>query len=621
MSILNNIKFLDNIQLDNVHAQKIILTDTELETQDYRYIYQGIINTAEEVFPSGTVSNIQFSINLEDNKTLLIYNKDSRFKFQIVTNINTIISYGTIYTTTSSIDNIVDVKKIDSTHVAILYNSPTTSNIFVININEYVINFGVSSIVNTNTITEEASLSNIYDSKFLLFFTDNVTNTNYLELLEYSDNNITTITDSLLEISTTNIESLQTYILDSTKAIIIYYVASNTSYYSTIVNINNLVITNNNPAFILSSDGTGQISSYLYNNYELIVFYTETSSLIIQKIIISGNNIILKEANLVENVACSFINITLIDTNIFVLTYSKSGKSYTYICKLIEDIVVLDNKYESYAIDYAGKPSIVQLNNTYSMISFVPDTSPNNIFLQIISNITISSNKKSNKQVWNDNTIFLSDFEDTLESGNVLSDISGWRIKRKASDTTLYTTLDNVLPTINTYVDNSPRNNIEYTYSLFSYDSNGNESLGITTISTVSFDSWILSDENDFYLFYAGWDGIQTSDIETNKDTYVYENYTKYPVISFSNQNFKKSTLITIPFQYNSTSLTYDLDVFILNELETFINNGNYKHLRNPSGEIIKIICSKFKYKYNDKIKEQPYTIEFEWTEVGEGIL
>jgi hypothetical protein len=279
-----------------------------------------------------------------------------------------------------------------------------------------------------------------------------------------------------------------------------------------------------------------------------------------------------------------------------------------------------DNVYESFSNPYTQLSNIVELNYKTTFISFITSLSLN-IYTQVISDIEQSTEKISYKQTWLDTTVFLSDFENNLESGNVDINISGWRLKRKASDSDLYITLDNMLSTENTYVDTTPRNNIEYTYALFSFDSNGNESLGIEGTSTVIFDSWILSDDSSFYIFFSGWDGFQSDSIETNKDNYVYENYTKYPIISFGLRNYKKSSIKTIPLQYNSTSFNYDLDVNILNELESFINNGEIKSLRNPAGEIIRIVCSNFSYDYEDKIGSHPYEITFNWVEVEEAVL
>jgi hypothetical protein len=56
----------------------------------------------------------------------------------------------------------------------------------------------------------------------------------------------------------------------------------------------------------------------------------------------------------------------------------------------------------------------------------------------------------------------------------------------------------------------------------------------------------------------------------------------------------------------------------LLRLVEEFISNGETKLLKNTSGDTFKVQTSDFSYQYMDTISEQPYTINFRWTQVGD---
>ena len=61
-------------------------------------------------------------------------------------------------------------------------------------------------------------------------------------------------------------------------------------------------------------------------------------------------------------------------------------------------------------------------------------------------------------------------------------------------------------------------------------------------------------------------------------------------------------------------------EIYLL--LKTFINNEETKILRNGSGQVMEVYTSNFNFKYYDQIVEnnqQPYTITFEYIQVGSG--
>jgi hypothetical protein len=76
---------------------------------------------------------------------------------------------------------------------------------------------------------------------------------------------------------------------------------------------------------------------------------------------------------------------------------------------------------------------------------------------------------------------------------------------------------------------------------------------------------------------------------------------------------YQSGSLSTIPLNDD-----YEATDAQLQEILTFLNNSEEKILRSPSGNSWRVVTTNPSYKYMDKIAEQPYTLKFDITEVGE---
>lgn len=237
------------------------------------------------------------------------------------------------------------------------------------------------------------------------------------------------------------------------------------------------------------------------------------------------------------------------------------------------------------------------------------------------------------EESWNMHSIILGNFENTLESGSIVVSIpyplTNYIIRRKevgGSLNPILTTLDYDRDLV-TYTDYTPRNNVNYIYTLSPYYSDGSDSgyiegRGLTNNQEigdkVSFWGYTLSDvastPTTQYLFDME---IESGEVNVVTDFKKYDNYTQFPTARFGNRRYKEGSLRTIPYTFNSGTDTYTIDITLLDEIEAFINNKGTKLLRNPAGEAIYCITTNFSYKYNDKIPEQPYTINFSWIQIA----
>jgi hypothetical protein len=229
-----------------------------------------------------------------------------------------------------------------------------------------------------------------------------------------------------------------------------------------------------------------------------------------------------------------------------------------------------------------------------------------------------------NEPEYGENTILCANFEDTLEAGSIVVSVpyplTGYVIRRKVTDGSL----NPILATINDplaveYVDTTPRNRVEYTYEVTGLFDDGGvnriEGRGLEGSGMVMFGSWILGDTlsatpTTSYVF----DIEAKSDIfKCNKGFKLFENHTKFPAYRFSNMQYQSGSLSTIPLNDD-----YEATDAQLQEILTFLNNSEEKILRSPSGNSWRVVTTNPSYKYMDKIAEQPYTLKFDITEVGE---
>lgn len=223
-------------------------------------------------------------------------------------------------------------------------------------------------------------------------------------------------------------------------------------------------------------------------------------------------------------------------------------------------------------------------------------------------------------QTWDDfNTIFLANFENTLEAGNLTNSdlpITHYRIYRKETGEGLYTFLDEIAfnPDQAIYIDYTAVNGVQYDYGVRSVSS-GTEGQLIQGVGIVDFSGWILQNESGTILYNFDIE-IESGNIQTVINMHKYENNTKYPVVAFGNMNYQEGSLQTLPLSINGND--YEQSIDYLETLRNFINNGEVKILKNSKGSIWKIVTYGYSYKLMDKTIEQYATISFSFTEVGE---
>ena len=220
-------------------------------------------------------------------------------------------------------------------------------------------------------------------------------------------------------------------------------------------------------------------------------------------------------------------------------------------------------------------------------------------------------------------SIWCANYNNNLQAGSytsLINPIYSYKIQKRKTNISIFSDLTTILASsgITTYKDFSSKNYQEYEYAIYPIDFYGTIGDSVKFKGTHDFFGWFLSDLYNTICYKFDLN-IQSDNIVNNEDVKVYDNYTEYAVTSYGKRKYASGKLTTLPYYLSGTDLeTYNVDVYNLDQIKAFINNGQKKILRNPLGEIWLVNTKTFSHKYIDSLSEQPYEISFDFLQAGE---
>lgn len=234
---------------------------------------------------------------------------------------------------------------------------------------------------------------------------------------------------------------------------------------------------------------------------------------------------------------------------------------------------------------------------------------------------------------WVDGSEFMATFKNNLTAGNneIGADFVGWTIYRKnITDNTaleyVATITDN---NVTELVDYMVANRKEYKYYLFlnttdymitPFVSNEDNVVptnwdGYTLITTTRTNIKNRLKIKNVYQFGLN---IETTEMSNNASINKLNNFTPYPKIQYSNSNHLSGTLKSL-VGYVGEQGEYIETQTVINQLRELTTDNSRKFLKDIKGNIFEIaIDDSIKFALlDDRIIEQPYTIQLSWVEVG----
>lgn len=225
--------------------------------------------------------------------------------------------------------------------------------------------------------------------------------------------------------------------------------------------------------------------------------------------------------------------------------------------------------------------------------------------------------------VWTDDTRLLMEFDQNLLGGNVGVDTSNLEraiiYRALASDPDTLTLLDDDIdPTDTQYIDYTAINDNDYVYRLTLVDNDNKTSeLFSSNEVTSEYDSFFLIDpvENISFRFNLNASSSQVSKNETFN--ILPSAFSKYPVTSRGLTFFDKGTINCWLGYYDEDDNFIDT-VEYLGSLETVLQNGNNKYLKNRAGNIWEVQVSNLTYLADTRTVEHQRGISFDYVEVAQ---
>lgn len=266
----------------------------------------------------------------------------------------------------------------------------------------------------------------------------------------------------------------------------------------------------------------------------------------------------------------------------------------------------------------------------YDKISFFGEAIIDKVKLEnrILTNQQIEDLQFSDYLTWDQYTIMMSEFNNTLSAGNIVgmtNPPTKWEIYRKIEGDTVYTKIAELdMGNLNFYDYTAPLQE-ECKYRIYAVNELERSSELETEEVVVDFHNWtLISPEEDIvYIFDAN---IESGEVSTVDDVNIEHNLKrKFPTVTFGDREYTVGSL-----RAYVGNITLDNErvysASFLDDLKKFINNKKTKILKSPNGDVWKVVTHNFNYKYYDEVfhhatRTKPAQIFFEFAEVSEDFM
>lgn len=219
---------------------------------------------------------------------------------------------------------------------------------------------------------------------------------------------------------------------------------------------------------------------------------------------------------------------------------------------------------------------------------------------------------------WDLDTLLYAEFSNDLDAGNAdtAEAVEGFILLRTRTGDTLSETISaDIDADVSGYYDYTAKRDETYTYSILPYTNNYVLAPLVTNSVDVDYCKVIIIDEvtGESYLFDLNLD---FGSISTNNGRNKYDsNYSTYPAISRDQKLYDEGSISCL-MGYMSDDTYVDTTSY-LDDLRSFINNGNIKVIKDRKGIVKRVDTYNFQYSIEENISENPTKVSFEFTEVG----
>lgn len=236
------------------------------------------------------------------------------------------------------------------------------------------------------------------------------------------------------------------------------------------------------------------------------------------------------------------------------------------------------------------------------------------------------------KPTWNDDTLLLANFDDTLGGGNIPSltdNILYWQIYRKKPEDTALTFICKVPASQYKLVDFNVLNNTEYQYTIFA-ETETTISAPFEQVGYINTHWWNwslvgLQESETTGLYYADSENIwlfdtelSSSSLDQNISKYVMDNFTRYPSVSSGLKNYITGSITAFLSNVDIKAGKYEDTVAQYNAFVEFIVQPTPKLLRDRKGNGWIVSTTDANAQYIDESPQQIIRVSFGFTQLND---
>lgn len=224
------------------------------------------------------------------------------------------------------------------------------------------------------------------------------------------------------------------------------------------------------------------------------------------------------------------------------------------------------------------------------------------------------------KPTWTQDTVFLAEFQEDLEGGNMVlaegEDVISWMINKRPKDSLVNQYLDTVPAEVTSYKDYQVRKGDGYIYQILPITQN---TIGqpLETPNLISdYYGWFLIDEEDGLVFKFDIN-LVSGDLSSTDNQVEYETFNQFNTYSQGKRNFLKGQITGIVPESIPVDGVMEQSAEFMITLQDFVNNGKKKLLKSRKGDLWYVMTSGFaRRQLSDSIEQQIETVTFNFVEI-----
>lgn len=235
------------------------------------------------------------------------------------------------------------------------------------------------------------------------------------------------------------------------------------------------------------------------------------------------------------------------------------------------------------------------------------------------------NNLDFNNVVYDSNTVMLAQYNNNLNAGNNFGtgeDIISWEIRRLDVDRNVLEDLGSVPVATTTLTDYTAVRDKTYRYEIFGRTQNLLTEATISDDVNPNFFGWYLIDINTNETIRFDLE-VESGTLTNVRDVTEHQTFAQYPSVAFGRRNYYRGSIRAFGGVVDCTGTITDNNGIIFDAeyqetLKTFLNNGNEKFMKDRKGIIYRVQTWGANIDYNDDVGQQPYTITWNFAEVGD---